>query len=169
MEKKNFKELLRQVRAVILDVDGVLTDGSVTLIPGGDQVRKMDIRDGFAIQYAVKSGIRIGVITGGYSQSVKDRLNSLGVYDVFLGAVTKKEAYDEFILTYGFNAEEILYMGDDIPDLEIMKLIGVPVCPYDSAPEIREVSVYISPKKGGEGCVRDILEQLLRINGKWTF
>jgi 3-deoxy-D-manno-octulosonate 8-phosphate phosphatase (KDO 8-P phosphatase) len=164
---ENFKTRLNRVKAFIFDVDGVLTDGSVTLMPDGEQVRTMNIKDGYALQLAVKRGYRIAVISGGRSEMVRKRLNGLGITDVYLGAQNKIDQYNEFIATYDIQPEEVLYMGDDLPDYEVMQRIGVPTCPQDSAPEIRELSVYISSKKGGEGAVRDVIEQVMRLHGHW--
>lgn len=164
---ENFKTKLNRVKAFIFDVDGVLTDGSVTLMPDGEQVRVMNIKDGYALQLAVKKGYKIGIISGGTSEMVRKRLNKLGINDVYLGSHTKIDTYNEFIATYDLNPDEILYMGDDIPDYEVMKRIGVPTCPNDSAPEIKDICLYVSDKLGGKGCVRDVIEQVLRVQGKW--
>lgn len=164
---ENFKTKLTTVKAFIFDVDGVLTDGSVTLMPDGEQVRIMNIKDGYALQLAVKKGYKIAIISGGRSEMVRKRLNGLGITDIYLGSHTKIDSYKEFIEIYKIKSEEILYMGDDIPDYEVMKLIGVPTCPHDSAQEIKDISIYISDKKGGKGAVRDVIEQVLRVQDKW--
>lgn len=164
---ENFKTLLPKIKAFIFDVDGVLTDGSVTLMPDGDQVRVMNIKDGYALQLAVKKGFKIAVITGGRSEMVRKRLNGLGITDVYLGSSEKIETYNEFIATYNIKPSEILYMGDDIPDYEVMKRVGLPTCPQDSAPEIKNISLYVSDKCGGKGAVRDVIEQVLKVQGKW--
>lgn len=165
--KENFKQLLRNVEAFIFDVDGVLTDGSVTLLPDGEQTRSMNIKDGYALQLAAKKGYKIAIISGGRSEAVRKRLNGLGIYDVYLGADYKKEAFDEFVLTYNLTEDKILYMGDDMPDLECMLSVGVATCPADSAPEIKNASIYVSPIGGGKGCVRDVIEQVMKVQGKW--
>lgn len=165
--QKNFKQLLTQVKAFVLDVDGVLTDGSLVLMPDGEQVRTMNIRDGYALQLAIKKGYKIGIISGGKSEAVRKRLNGLGIYDVYLGVTDKVDVFNEYILTYTLSPEDVLYMGDDVPDYEVMKKVAVPVCPFDAAPEIKGISIYVSDKKGGEGCVRDVIEQVLRVNGHW--
>lgn len=165
--QKNFKQLLTQVQAFIFDIDGVLTDGSVTIMPDGEQVRVMNIKDGFALQYAVKKGYKIGIISGGKFEGVRKRLNGLGIYDVYLGAELKKDAFDEFILTYNIDPASVLYMGDDLPDHEVMTRCGVATCPKDAASEIKSISVYVSDKKGGEGCVRDVIEQVMKAQDKW--
>ena len=164
---ENFKTKLTSVKAFIFDVDGVLTNGSVTLMPDGEQVRVMNIKDGYALQLVVKKGYKVCIISGGKSEMVRKRLNGLGISDIYLGVNTKIDSFKEFIEIHKINPIEILYMGDDIPDYEVMKLIGVPTCPNDSAQEIKDISIYISDKKGGEGAVRDVIEQVLRVQDKW--
>ena len=164
---ENFKTKLTRVKAFIFDVDGVLTDGSVTLMPDGEQVRVMNIKDGYALQLAVKRGYKIAVISGGRSEMVRKRLTGLGITDVYLGVHTKVDSYKEYIEIHNLDPEEILYMGDDLPDYEVMKRIGVPTCPNDSAQEIKDISIYISDKKGGKGAVRDVIEQVMRAHGNW--
>jgi 3-deoxy-D-manno-octulosonate 8-phosphate phosphatase (KDO 8-P phosphatase) len=164
---ENFKTKLTRVKTFIFDIDGVLTDGSITIMPDGEQLRTMNIKDGFAIQLAIKNGYKIAIISGGRSESVRKRLNGLGIFDVYLGVDNKMETYQEFILTYDIDPEEILYMGDDVPDYEVMKCIGVPTCPNDSSQEIIDISIYVSGKNGGKGCVRDVIEQVMRVQSKW--
>jgi 3-deoxy-D-manno-octulosonate 8-phosphate phosphatase (KDO 8-P phosphatase) len=164
---ENFKTKLTRVKAFIFDVDGVLTDGSVTLLSDGEQVRTMNIKDGYALQLAIKKGYKVAIISGGKSEMVKKRLNGLGVLDVYMGVYLKKDAYEEFINVYDINPDEILYMGDDIPDYEVMKCIGIPTCPLDAAQEIKDISIYISDKKGGKGAVRDVVEQVLKVQDNW--
>jgi 3-deoxy-D-manno-octulosonate 8-phosphate phosphatase (KDO 8-P phosphatase) len=163
----NFKTKLKTVKTFIFDVDGVLTDNTVTLLPDGEQVRSMNIKDGFALQLAIKKGYKIAIISGGKSEMVRKRLNGLGIFDVYLGASDKIEQFNEYILTYDINPEEILYMGDDVPDYDVMKRIGVPTCPNDAVQEIKGICIYISDKKGGEGCVRDVIEQVMKVQGTW--
>lgn len=164
---ENFKTRLTRVKAFIFDVDGVLTDGSVTLMADGEQVRMMNIKDGYAMQLAVKKGYKVAIISGGRSEMVRKRLNGLGITDIYLGAHTKIDQYSELLTLYGLRPEEILYMGDDIPDYEVMKQVGVPTCPKDSAPEIKNLCIYISDKNGGRGAVRDVIEQVLKVQNKW--
>jgi 3-deoxy-D-manno-octulosonate 8-phosphate phosphatase (KDO 8-P phosphatase) len=164
---ENFKTKLTRVKVFIFDVDGVLTDGSVTLMLDGEQPRIMNIKDGYALQLAVKKGYKVAIISGGTSEMVRKRLNKLGIYDVYLGSHTKIDTFNEFIATYDINPDEILYMGDDLPDYEVMQRIGVPTCPSDSAQEIKDISIYVSDKQGGKGCVRDVIEQVMRLHGKW--
>lgn len=163
----NFKERLKNIKAFVFDVDGVFST-NVFLHPNGDMLRSMNTKDGFALQYAVKThSFLAGIITGGYSDSVKTRFNSLGISDVYIKSRNKLEDFEDFMQKYKLKVEEILYMGDDIPDYEVMKIVGVPTCPADASEEIKSISVYISDKKSGDGCVRDVIEQVLRAQGKW--
>jgi 3-deoxy-D-manno-octulosonate 8-phosphate phosphatase (KDO 8-P phosphatase) len=164
---QNFKTKLKNVKTFIFDVDGVLTDNTVTLLPDGEQIRSMNIKDGFAMQLAIKKGYKMAIISGGKSEMVRKRLNGLGIIDVYLGSSDKMEQFNEYILTYDIKPEEILYMGDDVPDYEVMKRIGVPTCPNDAVQEIKGISIYVSDKKGGEGCVRDVIEQVMKVQGNW--
>lgn len=163
----NLKEKLKPISAFMLDVDGVLTDGMVITLPDGDQVRRMNIKDGYALQHAVKKGYHISIISGGTSESVRKRLNTLGITEVNLGCKNKIEVFQKLMQDYQLSKEEILYIGDDIPDYRVMQKVGFAACPNDAAVEIKEIAHYISPKKGGEGCVRDLIEQVLRLQGKW--
>ncbi len=167
MAMENFKTKLNRVKAFIFDVDGVLTDGSITLMPDGEQVRIMNIKDGYALQLAAKKGYKIAIISGGKSEMVRKRLNGLGIFDVYLGSHNKIDNYNEFIATYDIQPNEILYMGDDLPDYEVMQRVGIPTCPNDSAEEIKNISIYISDKKGGKGAVRDVIEQVMRLHDNW--
>jgi len=162
----NFKQRLKNVKCFILDVDGVLTDGSLILMPG-EQYRVMNIRDGYAMKEAILAGFKLAIISGGHSESVRDRLIRLGITDIYLGIDSKKEIMDQLMQKYKLSEDEILYMGDDLPDYECMKRSGVPCCPNDAVHEITEISVYVSPVAGGKGCVRDVIEQTLRLHGKW--
>ena len=165
--QKNFKQLLNDVTCFVFDVDGVLTDGSLILMPDGEQLRTMNIKDGYAMQLAVKKGFKMAVISGGKSEAVRSRLKKLDIHDVYLGIQNKPDTFDEFLLTHNIKPENVLCMGDDMPDYEIMKRAGIPVCPNDAASEIKNISVYVSDKKGGNGCVRDVIEQVLKVQGKW--
>ena len=157
----------KNIKAFVLDVDGVLTDSSVLVMDDGQLVRRMNIKDGYALQLAIKQGYFICVISGGTSQAVKLRLEKLGVNDVFLNIKSKKDVLVRFVQEKGLKWEEVLYMGDDIPDLEVMQMVGLACCPYDAVAEIRQISHYVSPITGGEGCVRDIIEKTLKLNGHW--
>jgi 3-deoxy-D-manno-octulosonate 8-phosphate phosphatase (KDO 8-P phosphatase) len=165
---ENFKTKLNRVKAFIFDVDGVLTDGSVTLMPDGEQVRTMNIKDGYALQLAIKKGYKLAVISGGKSEMVRKRLNGLGITDIYLGIHNKIETYKELIEIYGVSPDEILYMGDDIPDYEIMQRVGIPTCPEDAVQEIKALSIYVSHQKGGKGAVRDVIEQVMKVQGCWN-
>ncbi len=163
----NYKQLLSNVKTFIFDVDGVMTNGIVFLGQGGELLRNMNVKDGYALHLAAKKGFRLMIISGGSSESVRQRFAMLGVQDIYLGVAHKKELFDELSKKFDINPEEVLYMGDDIPDYEVMAAVGVPVCPADAVEEIRDVSKYISPYKGGEGCVRDVIEQVLKIQDQW--
>lgn len=163
----NFKEDLVAVKAFIFDIDGVLSLQTINLNPFGLPNRTVNLRDGYALQLAVKKGYRIGIISGSKSKDYKNRLKQLGVTEVYINCKSKIEPYKMFRDKYNLKDSEIIYMGDDIPDIPVMKAVGVPVCPSDADSEIKQLSSYISDKKGGEGCVRDIIEQVLRLHNKW--
>lgn len=152
---------------MIFDFDGVLTDGKVLVINENEQLRSANVKDGYALQYAVKSGYRVCVISGGKSVSMSQRLASLGIKDVFLGVDKKIDVFRKYVNDNNLDKSEILYMGDDIPDYEIMNNVGVACCPADAAIEIKSISDYISDMKGGEDCIRDIIEQVMRLHDKW--
>lgn len=164
----SYKELLNDVKAFIFDVDGVLTNGMVTIFPNGELVRNMNIKDGYALKSAVDAGYNVCIISGGSNEGVRTRLEGLGITDIYLGVHDKIEKYQEIIGKYRLEAKDIVYMGDDIPDYPVMELVGMPCAPQDAAPEIKAVAKYVSPIKGGEGCVRDIIEQVMRVQGKWN-
>ncbi len=159
---------LNKIKAIIFDIDGVLSSETITLGPDGSPLRTVNIKDGYAIQLAMKLGLRIAILSGARVDSLRTRYEGLGVEDIYLGCAVKIATYDEFLAMYGFTDEEVMYMGDDIPDLEIMRRVGCPVCPKDACPEIREVSRYVSHLNGGHGCGRDVIEQVLRAQGKWV-
>ncbi len=163
----NILQQFKPIKLFALDVDGVLTNGSLLLLQDGQMARSMNIRDGFALQLAIKKGYQIHVISGGKDEAVRNRLNNLGVKDVLLGVTNKSAALVEFVQKNSLKWEEVLFMGDDIPDLQVMKISGLACCPSDAAPEIKAVSHYISPLNGGNGCVRDIIEKVLKLNGHW--
>lgn len=158
---------LKKIRAFAFDVDGVLSSENITLHISGEPMRTVNIKDGYAIQLAVKLGLHVAIITGGRTEAVRKRYDGLGVKDIFMGAAVKTKEYELFKLKYGLKDEEILYMGDDIPDYEVMQICGLPCCPADAAPEIKNLSVYISPFNGGYGCGRDVIEQVMKAQGKW--
>lgn len=163
---KSYKENLPSITTFVFDVDGVFTDGSVMLL-NDEVVRTLSSRDGYAMQYAAKLGYRILIVTGGNSEAVKVRLENLGATEVCLQSKNKMEVYERLKSEYNFNDEEVLYMGDDIPDYQVMKKVKVATCPQDAAVEIKGISHYQSPIDGGKGCVRDVIEQTLRSQGKW--
>ena len=158
---------LKKIRAVVFDVDGVLSSNTIFLHENGDPMRSVNIKDGYALQYAVKCGLIVAIITGGKSAAVRKRYEGVGLQDVYMSSSIKVKEYAHLKEKYQLNDEEILYMGDDIPDYEVMKWCGCPCCPADAAPEIKEISIYISHLNGGYGCGRDVLEQVLRAQGKW--
>jgi len=163
----NYKALLSNVNTFICDVDGVMTDGIVLLTPDGQMLRSMNVKDGYAIQLAIKKGYRIIIITGGNSEAVRQRFEGLGVQEVYLSIGNKLEVFHDIVKRDNLKMENILYMGDDIPDYEIMKEVGVAACPADAAQEIKHISKYISPVPGGKGCARDVLEQVMKVQDKW--
>lgn len=155
------------IKLLFLDVDGVLTDGTVLVTEQGEQLRRFSIKDGYAIQLAVKRGLHIVIISGGKSNGVLHRLNGLGVTDVFLNVADKLTTMQEVVRRYQVAWSETAFMGDDIPDLACLKQVGLPLCPQDAVEEIKAVCDYISPKRGGEGCVRDVIEKMLKLQHKW--
>ena len=168
MEAKSYKEHLNHITTFIFDVDGVLTDGTVTVTTSGEMLRKMNIKDGYAIKTAVDSGYHICIISGGSNEGVRLRLQGLGVKDIHLGVHNKIETLNEYLISTNIDSANALYMGDDIPDLQVMQMVGLPCCPQDAAPEIKAVSSYISHKNGGKGAVRDVIEQVMKVQGKWN-
>lgn len=162
-----FLDKLKQVKAFVLDIDGVLTDATIHVTESGEQLRRFNVRDGYALQLAVKRGYIICIISGGKSQSAVLRLQGLGITDIHLGITQKLEIYDNFMLQHELKPGNVIYMGDDIPDVPVMKAVGVTACPFDAVEEVKQISDYISPKKGGEGCVRDVIEKVLKIQDKW--
>jgi 3-deoxy-D-manno-octulosonate 8-phosphate phosphatase (KDO 8-P phosphatase) len=163
----NFKEGLKEVKAFAFDVDGVLSNPEVYLHPSGDLMRSMNTKDGYALQYAVKRGYPIAIITGGNTESVAVRFRGLGITDIYLSSSYKPDDFNDFIFKYDLTPQQVLYMGDDLPDYEVMKKAGVPCCPSDAVEEIKSVAHYISPFGGGKGCARDVIEQVLRLHGRW--
>ncbi len=167
MEEKSYKEILNQITTFIFDIDGVLTDGSVLVTTSGELLRTMNIKDGYALKTAIDQKFNICIISGGSNEGVKSRLEALGIKDIYLGTHDKIKHLEEFLNKYNIKKENALYMGDDIPDMLVMKLVGLPCCPQDAVPEIKAISKYISHKKGGKGAARDVIEQVLKVQGKW--
>lgn len=163
----SYKQKLKNISTLIFDVDGVLTDGTLILTPDGEMVRTMNTKDGYAIKLAVKKGLRIAVITGGRDSMVEKRMRYLGVTDIYLGSENKLDSFEDLVFSYDLKPEEILFMGDDIPDLEVMSRVGLACCPNDAVADIRSICEYISPADGGRGCVRDIIEQTMKAKGIW--
>jgi 3-deoxy-D-manno-octulosonate 8-phosphate phosphatase (KDO 8-P phosphatase) len=165
--KTNYKEMLRDVTTFVFDVDGVFTDSSVLITTSGELLRKMSVRDGYAVKTALQKGYRICVISGGSNEGVRERLRGLGVTDIFLGAGYKDDILRDYMLDYGIAPGEILFMGDDIPDIPAMRMVGMVACPQNAVPEVKAISHYISHLNGGEGCVRDIIQQVMKVQGHW--
>lgn len=164
----NVLSIFKNIKAFILDVDGVLTDGSLLILNDGQMVRRMNIKDGYALQLAIKKGYPILVISGGDSDAVITRLQKLGLNEIFMKVADKKPHVLTFMSKYGLTAKEVLYMGDDMPDLEAMQLAGLPCCPADAVSDIKSISKYISPIDGGYGCVRDVIEKVMKLRGHWS-
>lgn len=165
---KSYKEIMNDITTFVFDVDGVLTDGMVHVSQDGEILRNMNIRDGFAIKSALESGYNVCIISGGKNEGVRTRLRNLGVTDIYLGSPDKVETFKEYTDIYGIDPSQILYMGDDIPDYHVMKLVGLPTCPQDASPEIKAISKYISHVNGGKGAGRDVIEQVMKVQGKWS-
>lgn len=158
---------LRKIKAIAFDVDGVLSADVIPLHPSGEPMRTVNIKDGYALQLAVKRGLHIAIITGGRTDAVRQRFAGLGIADLYLGSAVKIHDYRDFREKHGLADEEILYMGDDIPDIEVMRACGLPCCPKDAAPEVKAIAGYISHANGGYGCGRDVIEQVMKVQGKW--
>lgn len=163
----NQLEQFKEIETFIFDVDGVLTNSHVLVLEDGKLLRQMSIRDGYAIKLAVKAGYNVCVITGGKSEGVKTRLQNLGVRDIYTGVSDKIEAYEEYVYAYDLDEGKVLYMGDDLPDYAVMRRVGMATCPKDAAHELFDIATYVSPYLGGEGCARDVIEKVLRLNGEW--
>ncbi|WP_412985667.1 KdsC family phosphatase [Pontimicrobium sp. IMCC45349] len=168
MEDKNYKQYLNDITTFIFDVDGVLTDGTVTVTTSGEMLRTMNIKDGYALKTAVDKGYNVCIISGGSNEGVRLRLQGLGIKDIYLGAHNKIEQLNDYFTAHNIKSDQTLYMGDDIPDLPVMKLVALPCCPQDAVPEIKNVSKYISHRDGGKGAVRDVIEQVLKVQGNWN-
>lgn len=164
---KNYKELLNDITTFVFDVDGVFTDSTIMITTEGELLRKMSVRDGYAVKTALEQGYRICVISGGSNEGVRKRMRALGVTDIYLGASHKEESLREYFLDYDITPDQVLYMGDDIPDIPAMQMSGMIACPQNAVPEVKRIAHYISHLAGGEGCVRDIIEQVLKVRGHW--
>jgi 3-deoxy-D-manno-octulosonate 8-phosphate phosphatase (KDO 8-P phosphatase) len=164
----NFKEDIARVEAFVFDVDGVMTDGGIIPTPDGDFIRRYYAKDGYAMACAIREGYKVCIISGGRGAMLENRLKMLGVTRMYLDCMDKVAAIEEFLRDYNLDRESVIYMGDDIPDLECMRVVGIPVCPADAAMEVIEASRYVSEYDGGRGAVRDIVEQVMRVQGKWA-
>lgn len=158
---------LRKIRAFVFDVDGVLSGTVIPLHPNGDPMRTVNIKDGYALQLAVKLGYHVGIITGGYTESVRLRYERLGIRHIYMRSAVKIHDFRDFLQQSGVQPEEVIYCGDDIPDYDVMRAVGLPVAPADAAPEIKQIAGYISHCKGGDGVARDVIEQTLKAQGRW--
>ncbi|HLV39386.1 HAD-IIIA family hydrolase [Xanthomarina sp.] len=167
MENKSYKEYLEHITTLIFDVDGVLTDSTIMVTTTGEMLRTMNIKDGYALKTAVDKGFHVCVISGGNNEGVRLRLEGLGITDVFLGVQNKIEQLNQYIEKQQIDLKNVLFMGDDLPDFPVMQLVGLPCCPQDAVQEIKAISKYVSHKNGGNGAVRDVIEQVLKVQGKW--
>lgn len=167
MSETNYKQLLNNVKAFIFDVDGVLTDGKLHISEKGELLRQMNVKDGYALKHALKKGYEICIISGGNNPAVKSRLQGLGITNVYLGIDDKMESLNEFSHVYDVPLKNICYMGDDIPDIPVMKVVGLATCPQNAVPEVKAISHYVSHRNGGDTCVRDIIEQVLKVQNNW--
>lgn len=165
--EKSYKEYLQHITTFVFDVDGVLTDGTIMVTTAGEMYRNMNIKDGFALKTAVDHNYNICIISGGSNEGVRKRLEGLGITDIHLGAKVKTELLHTYFKEHHIQSDQVIYMGDDLPDFAPMQLVGLPCCPQDAVPEIKAICKYISHKKGGEGAVRDIIEQVLKVQGNW--
>lgn len=163
----HFREDLTSIRAFAFDVDGVLATSKVIVHPDGEMMRNVNIKDGYALQYAIKKGYHVAIITGGNSEPVRERFRRLGITDIYMQSTDKLDDLNDYMYKYDLKPEEILYMGDDIPDIEVLQVVGMPTCPADAVEEVKNLARYISDKDGGEGCVRDIMQQVLKVQGNW--
>lgn len=164
----SYKANLHKIKAFVFDIDGVFTDGSIVLMPDGSMSRIMNVLDGYAVTKALKNGYIIGCITGGNDPMVKNRLNYLGITDYYPKSHYKLQNFEDFKAKYSLKNEEILTMGDDMPDYEMIRQSAIGACPINAVPEIKSIADYISPIHGGKGCVRDVIEQVMKAQGKWT-
>ncbi len=164
---ESYKELMNNIDTFIFDVDGVLTDGKLHISSDGELLRQMNVKDGYALKAAIDNGFHVCIISGGKNDGVKTRLQNLGIDEVHLGVADKIEIFENYLKKHQIDAQNVLYMGDDIPDYWVMKKVGLAACPQDAVPEIKSICRYISHKKGGKGAVRDVLEQVMKVQNKW--
>lgn len=165
--EKSYKEYLKDITTFVFDVDGVLTNGTLLVTTEGEMLRTMNVKDGYALKVALDKGYNICIITGGTNEGVRNRLHGLGITDIYLGSHHKDEPLDEYLDIYNIDPKQVAYMGDDIPDIPPLKTVGLATCPQNAVPEVKAVCHYISHINGGDGCVRDIIEQVLKVRGDW--
>lgn len=165
--EKSYKEYLKNIDTFVFDVDGVFTDSTLLITSEGEMLRKMSVKDGYAVKTALQKGYKICIISGGTNEGVRSRLQALGVKDICLGAHHKMDALKEYMDNHNVDVSTMLYMGDDIPDIPVMKAVALPSCPQNAVQEVKAVSMYVSHKNGGDGCVRDVIEQVLKVKGDW--
>jgi len=165
--EKSYKEYLKDITTFVFDVDGVFTDGTLLVTSSGDMLRKMNVKDGFALKTALQKGYHVCIITGGTNEGVQKRLKGLGVNNIFMGAHHKIDPLKEFLTSHKIAPENVLYMDDDLPDIPPMQVVKLACCPQNAVPEVKAVSAYVSALNGGEGCVRDVIEQVLKVRGDW--
>ena len=165
----NVLAAFKRVTTFIIDLDGVLTDGSLLILENGLYARKLHVKDSFAMQMAVKKGYRVAVIAGGVADPVKERLLKLGIRDVEMPVADKTAFIRQYISTHQLDVSEVLYIADDLPDVAALKIAGMPCCPADAAPEVLKIVKYVASLKGGEGCVREVIEKVLKLNDHWTY
>jgi 3-deoxy-D-manno-octulosonate 8-phosphate phosphatase (KDO 8-P phosphatase) len=162
-----FKEDLKRVTAFVFDMDGVFSRQEMNITPKGELIRTACARDGYAVMYCIQKAYTVCIISGGSAPGVRERFERLGVRDIYLDVENKVEALNDFIIRRKFELKNLMYMGDDIPDYNVMKMVGIPVCPADACEEIKAISRYISDMPGGMGCVRDVISQVLKAKGEW--
>tara|TARA_R110002167_G_scaffold109512_3_gene279321 strand:- start:4180 stop:4707 length:528 start_codon:yes stop_codon:yes gene_type:complete len=165
--EKNYKEYLKDITTFVFDVDGVFTDGNVLITEQGELLRKMSVKDGYALKTAIMKGYNVCIISGGTNEGVRQRMRSLGVTDIYLGAHHKEDPIKEYLADYNIDPKNVLYMGDDLPDIPPMLMVGLPTCPQDAVQEVKAIAKYISHRYGGDECVRDVIEQVLKVRGDW--
>ena len=165
--EKNYKEYLKDITTFVFDVDGVFTDGSILITTSGEMLRKMSVKDGYALKTAIQKGYNVCIISGGTNEGVRERLRGLGVTDIYMGAHHKEEPLSEYLDIYGIQPENVLYMGDDLPDIPPMLKVAMPTAPQNAVPEVKAVAKYVSHRNGGDGCVRDVIEQVMKVRYDW--
>ena len=165
--EKSYKEYLKNINTFVFDVDGVFTDNSILVTTEGEMLRKMSVKDGYALKTAIQKNYNICIITGGTNEGVRNRLKGLGITNIYMGAHHKDEPLIEYLNKNAINPKNVLYMGDDLPDIPPMKMVGLATCPQDAVPEVKKIAKYISHKNGGDACIRDVIEQVLKVRSDW--